>query len=95
MKYGRIALVTLITLAATRAHADEPSDFSKYFDLKLTQIESSSLGPLGTVDQNDPALQDINFDISPSISFGINTVLSLSIAPEIDFVFVKDTDIPE
>lgn len=35
-------------------------------------------------------LQDINIDLAPMVSFGISSVLQLSIAPEIDFVLVPD-----
>ncbi len=80
------------TLLFTRVVcADEVPDLSKYLREKLTEVDqASSETPSVDLTSDGVVLQDVNLDISPSVTFGLPGALSLSISPEVDFVLVPD-----
>jgi hypothetical protein len=87
------ALVLGVTeLGVSRsASAEVLPDLYRYFSQKISELEAAApdAGP-------EPAgsagmiLQDINLDLTPSVTFGLSSVLNLSISPEIDFVLAPD-----
>jgi hypothetical protein len=68
-------------------------ELSQYFSEKIDRVEQSACllgtGPQSLMD--NMVLQDINIDLTPSVSVGLNSVLNLTLSPEIDFVLVPST----
>jgi hypothetical protein len=84
--YYLVLMMGLLSSASSFAEANP--DLSSYFDQKLSKIEDS----IATIppSSRQMEIQDINLDFTPSISVGVNSVLSLSISPEIDFVLTPN-----
>jgi hypothetical protein len=80
-------------LLSGKAFAESNPQLRDYFTSRITQVQTavyeSTSGPTSV---NAFALQNINLDIIPSVSFGVPQVLSLTISPEIDFIFVPTTN---
>jgi hypothetical protein len=76
-------MILLSLLVSLSGHAEENPQLTAYFEQKLTSMESraDSLPPQGAI-----TLSDVNIDIMPSVSFGVNGILNLSISPELDLV---------
>jgi hypothetical protein len=81
-----------VALFSVQAQAAVVPELSQYFEQKLDQVEQSAcqVPDNAIIAQNNLVLQDINIDITPTVTFGINSVLSLALSPEIDFVLVKN-----
>ena len=86
--------ISYLLITAASASAENIPEMSDYFDQKISTMEKivceMSLAPA------DPrkytmVLQDINVDIAGTATFGINSVISLSISPEVDFILTPET----
>ena len=61
-----------------------------YFDREISAVSASVCSEPESGGFPSMTFQDVNVDISPSVSFGIDSVLSLAVTPEIDMVFVPE-----
>jgi predicted YcjX-like family ATPase len=71
--------------------AASQTDLANYFEQHISEFDQqlSALDETEAVQTQAPptmALSDINVQLSTFASFGINSVLSISISPEIDFI---------
>ena len=88
MKY-RIALVVFVlgSAHAGSALADSKDDLAKYFDDQISSaqkaIASCSVSPSAAVFKPEK----IEIGITPTAKFSIDSIVELSISPEIDFTF--------
>jgi hypothetical protein len=81
-------VVASFLVTAHSAFASPVSELKNYFDQNISNFERklSSL-ELGNSSTNPLfPLADINVQVSANASFGINSVLAISISPEIDFM---------
>lgn len=79
-------LLGALPKAGTAAPVDE---LSGYFRSMLEKVDAVAADePVAT----NPAIpgQDINIDVSPTVSFGVSEIFQLTVAPEIDFVLVPE-----
>jgi hypothetical protein len=77
-----------------RAEAKVVPKMKQYFVQKIKDVDKALA--LSQAENEPPAGQDpresavvlqaINFDLSPSVSFGISEFLNITVSPEIDFV---------
>lgn len=81
-----IFLLGAVTPAGNAAPRDE---LSGYFRSVLEKVDSMAVDEPMAANPAIPA-QDINIDVSPSVSFGVSSVFQLTVSPEIDFVLVPD-----
>ena len=89
-KFLKIIGPVAVFLFIGEAWANTGSDFSKYLDRVVTQVETSlvNLDSSASSETSQFVLQDLNLDFSPTVGLGIDDVLSISVTPEIDLVLV-------
>jgi hypothetical protein len=67
---------------------DRALNLAQYFSQELQKVNNlAAAQPAKPPGPNFP-LQDINVDVSPTATFGVSGIISLTISPEIDFVLV-------
>lgn len=83
--------MSVVALAPFRAPAFENPELTAYFNRKIGLMRES-LAKMET-SPADPSmeLKTVNIEIAPAVSFGISSVVSLTVAPELDFVLVPET----
>jgi hypothetical protein len=89
MKYVSSSLLVISVFLPMKVFANLP-EFSDYLDAKITLVEAAIEDRSNTTppDPLDWILEDMNIDITPSVTLGLNKVLALTITPEIDIVLV-------
>ena len=82
--------VLVCSFSAPAAHAKLIPDLHSYFVEKIAQVEASSQ----EASAQEPWMvwESVNVAIIPTVTFGLNDVASISISPEIDFVFTPEED---
>ena len=82
-----ILLLLFFTAVGAKA-ATQPNELEQYFGSELQKVNAlASQEPIfGSGPGKSFPIQDINVDVSPSVSFGVSNFLNLTISPEIDFV---------
>ncbi len=85
-----ILVLVFLSASGARALGATPADtLAGYFQGELGRVdELAAKEPLEQ--RASYPLQDINIDVSPTVSFGVSEVFQLTVAPEIDFVLVPD-----
>jgi len=78
------------TMYSGAANAGENPHLTAYFSKKIGQIRSSLAQYKTAADDPSMELHSIDIDIAPSVSFGLSSVLSLTVSPEINFVLVPE-----
>jgi hypothetical protein len=89
MKFFRYALIVGLPIFPKIGIAENIPAMSVYLEQKMQSMEAAvcSLSEEAPERQKgNMVFQDINLQLIPTVTFGINSVLHLSIAPEIDFV---------
>ncbi|MGZ3805798.1 MAG: hypothetical protein ACXVB4_16390 [Pseudobdellovibrionaceae bacterium] len=89
------SFATIVIFFSECGEADQSRQLSEYFEQKINQVQSrtDSLKDFQKEGATHWVLQDINIDLNPTVNFGINEVLSLTISPEIDFVLEPNQDL--
>lgn len=82
----------LVLMVSISAKADVIPDLASYFTQKINQAQAAVCSEVDSVTGTDQVVQDLDLDLIPSVSFGINSVLSLTVSPELDFVFTPDSN---
>ncbi len=94
-KFLVFKIVLQLTLASgllfsPLARAEENPRLTAFFSKKIGQIRKSLAQFKTSNDDPSMELHSINIDIAPSVSFGLSSVVSLTVSPEIDFVLVPE-----
>jgi hypothetical protein len=88
MKTTLTLFIFLFGAIAESGMAATTDELSRYFRSELERVDAIAADePL-----TNPAIpgQDINIDVSPTVSFGVSGIFQLTVAPEMDFVLVPD-----
>ncbi len=80
-----------LTVLGCFAQAQTKPNLSSYFTQKISAMDlavSTLPAAAPATDDQIPemSLEDINVDLMPTFTFGLSSVASISIAPEVDFI---------
>ncbi len=78
----------LCVVFASSSHAADPQNLGAYFEKTLARADTAMQEPGFGEALARAQLQDFNPEFTAQASFGLSGVVQLSIAPELDLVFV-------
>ncbi|MDR3607592.1 MAG: hypothetical protein P4M08_09445 [Oligoflexia bacterium] len=85
-------VILLLTWGAKPAQAETPRTLSSHFEQTIWQADQIMRDPGLSEALKGAQLQDFNPEFTTQASFGISDVLQITVAPEIDLVFVPTDD---
>ncbi len=79
----------LASLGFSQPLLADSASLATFFSSKVKAVELELAK--APAQQEGFVLEDINIELAPDVSFGINSIVSLQIAPELDFVLTPPT----